>query len=59
MTGETLFFHIISQKKKNHHSGGMIDHSIYYRAEEQRCLLGPAEPAHLDQKTASVLIAAA
>lgn len=36
-------------------SGDMMDHSINYRGKDQRCLprclLGPVEAAHLDQKT--------
>lgn len=40
---------------KNPPPGDMIDHSVNYCGKEQRslpgCLLGPAEAAHLGQKT--------
>ncbi len=54
MTGAKNVFHIITPEK-NHPSGDTIDHSINYPGKDQRCLprclLGPAETAHLDQKT--------
>lgn len=54
MTGLRNVFHMIMTRKKNHFSGDLIDHSIIYYGKDQRCLprclLGPAEAAHLDQK---------
>lgn len=54
MTAAKNVFHIITPEK-NQPSGDMIDHSINYCGKDQRCLprclLGPAEAAHLDQKT--------
>lgn len=53
MTGARNVFHIITPEK-NLPSGDVMDHSINYRGKDQRCLprclLGPAEAAHLDQK---------